>query len=259
MRIRTNYHTHHHLCGHAKGDAEAYAKEAVRHGFTVLGFSDHAPSPVYKNNARMAESDLEAYITDVNKTRRAYSGTLEIKLGLEAEYDPEGHEWLHSLKEKVEYLVLGQHYIRRDTDKHGQNFALSLSEGEAVMKYAALIEKGLASGFFDLLAHPDIYLGNYPCFDDYAQEAAHRIVEAAIQHRVPLEFNANGFRKRPDANGLPPYPRQEFFEIARRKGAQIVLSSDAHRPEDLYDESMEKALRILDQWGIVPKEKLDFI
>ena len=45
--MKTNFHTHHKLCGHAGGTAEDYVLEAVEHGFEELGFSDHAPFDKY--------------------------------------------------------------------------------------------------------------------------------------------------------------------------------------------------------------------
>ena len=39
----TNYHTHTTRCGHAEGTEEEYILTALRCGFKVLGFSDHAP------------------------------------------------------------------------------------------------------------------------------------------------------------------------------------------------------------------------
>ena len=41
--MKTNYHTHHYLCGHAKGNVEDYVLEAIKHGFTEIGISDHGP------------------------------------------------------------------------------------------------------------------------------------------------------------------------------------------------------------------------
>jgi histidinol-phosphatase (PHP family) len=42
--MRTNYHTHHGICGHAFGTAEMYIKEAIKNKVKILGFSDHSPS-----------------------------------------------------------------------------------------------------------------------------------------------------------------------------------------------------------------------
>ena len=37
--LLTNYHTHHDRCKHAKGDVEAYVKEAVKHNYAEIGMS----------------------------------------------------------------------------------------------------------------------------------------------------------------------------------------------------------------------------
>ncbi|HAH75526.1 MAG TPA: histidinol phosphate phosphatase HisJ family protein, partial [Kandleria vitulina] len=38
-----NYHTHTYRCKHAIGKEEDYIKNAIKAGYTELGFSDHAP------------------------------------------------------------------------------------------------------------------------------------------------------------------------------------------------------------------------
>ncbi len=38
-----NYHTHTSRCGHAGGSDEEYVQAAIKAGYQILGFSDHAP------------------------------------------------------------------------------------------------------------------------------------------------------------------------------------------------------------------------
>ena len=38
-----NYHTHTYRCHHAIGKEEDYILNAIKAGYTELGFSDHAP------------------------------------------------------------------------------------------------------------------------------------------------------------------------------------------------------------------------
>ena len=38
-----NFHNHTYRCGHATGTDEEYVLEAIKNGYEVMGFSDHAP------------------------------------------------------------------------------------------------------------------------------------------------------------------------------------------------------------------------
>ncbi|MBQ2467372.1 MAG: hypothetical protein II506_06345, partial [Lachnospiraceae bacterium] len=40
-----NYHTHTPRCMHAVGEEREYIEAAIKHKFSVLGFSDHVPQP----------------------------------------------------------------------------------------------------------------------------------------------------------------------------------------------------------------------
>ena len=53
--IKTNFHSHTFLCGHAGGAPIDYVIEAIKHNYTHLGISEHAPMP----NLRSTNSRLE--------------------------------------------------------------------------------------------------------------------------------------------------------------------------------------------------------
>ena len=62
-----NYHTHTYRCGHAIGSDEEYVEAAIKAGYKVLGFSDHAPySQYYHANSSMRWDQLEEYISSID-------------------------------------------------------------------------------------------------------------------------------------------------------------------------------------------------
>jgi len=252
--IKTNYHTHHELCGHAKGTAEDYVVSAIDKGFEVLGFSDHAPSDLlYNPKVRMRHSDLETYIDDVLKQKNRYKDEITVHLGLEVEYIEEDSNYYTYLKSKVDYLILGQHYVKRPDLKKIYLSAFTLKAPSDILQYAKSVEAALHSGHYSLLAHPDLYMCSYPSFDEYAKQAAHIIIDAAIATNVPLEINAQGIRKgiiTTKDGAHYKYPRKEFFEIARTKGATFMISSDVHDPDMIDDESWEAAKRFADELNL---------
>ncbi len=256
--MKHNYHTHHELCRHARGTAEDYVKEALKADMKVIGFSDHAPSRMV-NDERMSFEELETYLADIRDVKARYIGRITIHTGLEIEYLDPDYEYYRNLKEKVEYFILGQHFIPSKSAKNGLRGTIAITEGEELIQYAKSVEKALSTGLFELVAHPDIYMGDYPTFDAHAKEAAEIIAEASLTYDVPLEFNANGVRKglKAKEDGLHyRYPRKEFWDIARQKGCKILLSADAHAPTHLHDRAIRKSEALIWEWDLTIRETL---
>ena len=70
--LLTNYHTHHDRCKHAKGDVEAYVKEAVKHNYAEIGMSCHTPHKNFPQigTRRMDYSELEHILKILNELRK---------------------------------------------------------------------------------------------------------------------------------------------------------------------------------------------
>ncbi len=260
--IKTNYHTHHELCKHAVGTAEDYVKEAIKLNMNVLGFSDHAPSDViHDKRVRMSWDDLDVYLDDVIKTKAKYSDKLDIYVGLEIEsIDPNPDYYLGLLK-KVDYLILGQHYIPSITHENRLSSSFYLRDDKELILYAKSIEKAIKTGYFSLIAHPDLYMCEFPKWNEAAHEAAEIICNASVKYNVPLEFNANGIRrgKFQAKDGLRyHYPVEAFWKLAKAKNCKVILSSDCHKPTYLYDDAMKKAESLLKRLDITPIEVLPF-
>ncbi|MCK5806256.1 MAG: histidinol phosphate phosphatase, partial [Lentisphaeria bacterium] len=78
------------------------------------------------------------------------------------------------------------------------------------------------------------------------------ILEAAQDLSIPLEINGYGFRKpmRETKHGLRlQYPVREFWELASEYDVSVVVSSDAHRPCDVYA-SLDKCIELAEECGL---------
>ncbi len=262
--MKTNYHTHHKYCKHAIGVTEDYVQEALRLGFDVLGMSDHAPTETivdHADNVRMDAEDLDRYLDEVEKAKRAHKGNLTIYSGLEVEFLEPNPDYYKRLRSRTDYLILGQHYIRDESAQNSLVSSFALKKPQHVIQYAKDVEKAIESGYFSLVGHPDLYLCGYPRFDDAAKKAAHRICKAAKKHNIPLEFNANGIRRGKiltDDGVRYPYPVKAFWDIAREHNCTIMLSSDCHEPSLLYDNAVKEAEAMLKAWNLSTINRLDF-
>ncbi len=252
--MKANYHTHHYLCNHAKGNTEDYVKEAIKIGLKELGMSDHAPnSRIADRGVRMKPSDFTTYLEDIEAAQEKYKGKIKILKGVEVEYFYDHEQYYEFLREKVDYLIHGQHYISM---KKGMNDLISgfgLKTVDQINRYASYLEDAIESGYFDIMAHPDLYLNSYQEFDKYAEDVAHRICKSAKKNNIILEYNANGYRRggRITENGFSPnYPRLEFWKIVKQHDCKTIFGSDAHSPDFLYNDTVREAEEVYKNLGL---------
>ena len=114
MKINYNYHTHTRRCGHAVGTDEEYVVNAIKAGIKILGFSDHAPYKEPNPSERMNYNQYGDYVASIEHLREKYKDQIKILLGLEIEYFPSQIEDLVSYRNKMDYLILGQHMSEID-------------------------------------------------------------------------------------------------------------------------------------------------
>ena len=264
--MRTNYHTHTYFCGHARGNASDYVKEAIKHGFTLIGISDHAPNSRVKDiNVRMKPHQLDDYLKDIEVAQANYPDITVLK-GIEVEYFDDHEDYYRELRSKLDYMIHGQHYISMNNRMDNLISGFALSEKAQIYRYSDYLVKAMESNHFDILAHPDLYMCGYVDFDEHAAEVAHIICKKAKETNTVLEYNANGYRRgmhHSPQGVVKKYPRDEFWKIARTYDIKVVISSDCHKPDLLHDETLEIAeedahnlgLQIIDKIELKNKKK----
>lgn len=243
--MKANYHTHTHFCGHAKGNAIDYAKEAIKHNFKVLGISDHAPNDkVNDYYVRMKEARFEDYLHDIEQAQNQTKGLLTIYKGIEVEYFHLHEPYYDKLQEHLDYMIHGQHYITKGSNLKHLISSFALSTKEEINIYADFMILAIKSKRFLFHAHPDLYMCGYKTWDQNAEEVAHRILKVAKEHDAIFEYNANGYRRgvvQTDLGLQALYPRKEFWDLVSKYKIKTILSSDCHHPELLYDDTIREA------------------
>lgn len=130
--MKANYHTHTVRCKHARGEDKAYVEAALRAGFDLLGFSDHAPWPFARGYVSGIRMDLRNWAAMCNPPAAGGSicGSDHILLGLECEYFPRYHDHVRWLRDQgLDYLILGQHSADSEEDTPYTNQVSRTSEG----------------------------------------------------------------------------------------------------------------------------------
>lgn len=232
-----DYHTHTFRCKHARGDVEDYAKIAVSNRYEVLGISDHTPLPDSRYQAsRMEMDDLEGYVEVFHRAQKTYP-QLKMLLGLECEYLKDYHGFYKDEilgRYGMDYLILGQHFFR----SRGEMFFIYQGPGgkEELKAYADYLVKGMESGLFAFVAHPDVFGVFYELWDEETKACSRYIIEAAQALKIPLEINGYGFRKGERAYKNVTryqYPLTPFWEMVSHYDVEVVINADAHKPEDV--------------------------
>lgn len=231
-----NYHTHTFRCGHAAPDDERiYVENAIKAGFTDMGFADHCPMPLPKGytqeqcskvlGVRMKLDETEQYVNTLLRLREEYKNDINIHIGFEVEYIPESFELFLEYIEQypIEYLILGQHFNGLLNDCHW--FGRKTSDENILKQYVDLVCEGMKTGKFTYLCHPDL-CWYYGFIEIYEREMT-RLINCANEHKIPLEINFYGMQQ------LRNYPTLQFWQLANRMGCDVVLGSDAHFPENV--------------------------
>lgn len=250
--MKANYHTHTPRCGHAEGTDEQYVLAAVDAGYDTLGFSDHVPYP-YKSgftnpHVRMTMDKLPGYVRSVRALEEKYAGKIRILAGFECEYFPEYMGWMADMKaeNKLDYLILGNHYEL--TDEGGIYYG-HCKTGAQLARYVDNTIKGMETGLFAYLAHPDLFMRAYGKFDDNCRAAARDLAAACKAMNLPMEYNVHD-RFIAYLTNRVSYPHPEFFDIAAQEGVKIIIGVDAHEPAELSNPAQwDRAIEELERFG----------
>lgn len=242
-----NFHTHTKRCGHAEGTDEEYILNAIENGIEYLGFSDHSPYRYpdgFEAHYRVPLTGGKDYIRELNELREKYKDKIDIKIGFEMEYYPEHFdEMLKTAKDLgAEYLILGQHFIPAE-HPNGFHTCKNAPDPKLLEEYVNCVIKGIESGVFTYVAHPDMI--DYKEDEDFFCQQMKKICIASKKYNVPVEINFNGIRCERH------YPNELFWKIAGEEGCPVTFGSDAHNPKHTFDgESLEKAKQLVEKYNL---------
>lgn len=245
-----NYHTHTRWCRHGEGEIEDFIEEALRHGLEEIAITEHVPHADNIDKKRMQFEEFPAYNKALDDAVSSYRGRIRVIKGMECEYYPEEMDWYRELRERYGYqiMILGQH-------KCGENreYDSFRRKGPRELRlYGEAVCRGLETGFFTFLAHPDVALNQYtPIWDETSEKVMRDIFQICQDRKVPVEINANGFRQ-----GLA-YPNPHALELSKEYRLTYLINADAHEPQYLVEPVLQLE-RYAASLGISVTPVLDF-
>jgi histidinol-phosphatase (PHP family) len=223
------------------------AEAAHASGFSVLGFSAHAPLP-FRTDWNMDEESIPGYAEAVHRLKREYSGRMEILLGYEMDFLPGERVPRSAFWDAVErdFAIGSVHYLRAPdgglfTVDDSRELLLSVLSGayagdmkRLCLEYWSAVGRMVAEGGFDIVGHIDLVKKNNAgasLFDEsqaWYRDAAMECVDAVARSGLVVEVNTGGI-----ARGKIDdcYPSVWILEEMRRRGVRVTIDSDAHAPE----------------------------
>jgi len=248
-----NYHTHTYRCKHATGEVVNYANAAIKQGITVLGITDHTPLPDNRwLGIRMAIDELPNYVNAIAQAQAKYP-QLTILIGAECEYATEYHSfYLEELlgEWNFDYLILGPHFFPYQGEWLASHSDILCKE--TLKAYTNYLIQSMESGLFAFVAHPDLFGITYEEWDQHTEACSREILQAAETLNIPLEINGYGLRKpyiHTKSGTRPMYPWLPFWELAQDYDIEVIVNSDAHRPEDV-GANIDDGLAIAKQFNL---------
>lgn len=252
-----NFHNHTFRCAHASGDDEDYVLEAIKNGYSTIGFSDHAPyifPKGHKSGFRIQNDMAQDYVESIRSLKEKYKGIIDIKLGFEVEYYPDLFEKeLEYLKGfEYDYLILGQHFTDNEYEDYAKYSGHETDSVAILDKYISQVILGAKRGCFSYVAHPDLI--NFTGENEiYKKKIAH-LITRLNEMGTPIELNFLGFTAGRN------YPNEDFWKIASKVGNEAIIGLDAHSPDVYSDkENLALANAYLEKLEIKPKESIELI
>ena len=255
MKTLSNFHTHTVFCD-GKNTPEEMVQEAIRLGCPSIGFSGHSNTP-FDPGYCMDEAREAAYRQEVLRLQKAYEGRIRIYLGIEQDYYSAPADPVYSYKiGSVHYVKKNGRYLSiDDTPELFREGVEALYGGD----YYALCEDYYALeadvihrtgcqivGHFDLVTKFNekcrFFDENHPRY----VAAAEKALCALLEQNALLEINTGAMSRGWKGE---PYPSRSLLQLLGSKGARVILSSDAHRKEDLLY-GLSQAADLAESYGI---------
>ena len=244
-------------------NVERYRAVASERGIAELGVSEHVyrfeqaldvwQHPFWREQAR---DDLDEYCEFVRERT-------DLRLGIEADFVPGTEDRMANLLDArdFDYVVGSVHFLRDESIDMDDYSVWDRASGpeEVWRRYFETLGEAARSGLFDVLAHPDLVKiwspahpargevggSNHPRPEGDPRRYYELALDGIAESGIAVEVSTAGLRK--PAREL--YPAPAFLQMCLEAGAQVALSSDAHRSQEVGAD-YGQALELLAELGV---------
>lgn len=266
-KVKTDYHVHPNYSIDASPAAiKDYCYKALDLGLAEICFTTHLeldPERRDKGNFVMVNGEkrpachfnwLDSYFAEITRMQAELkSSPLAVKAGLEIGYCPGVEKEIERIVHDYPFdFILGAihclEHISISSQKESPSYFGSRTAAQVRDEYFGLLSEAVKTGFFDCIAHVDLYR-RYGL--NYLGLAVHTLHRGAIEpvfaemsrRGMGLEINTSSRRR-----GLKEFhPSKEILKLAVKSGIRVfTVGSDAHAPDEL-GQGIAEALAMLDE------------
>jgi histidinol-phosphatase (PHP family) len=226
-----------------------YHLHVIAHGdrpMTVENILEYLEVAKARGLKQMGITEHDRYLEDIDlyafqEAREEYQ-EVELRLGIEIDFVPGAEERMERDANALpyDYVIGSVHRVQGEEVDHPDHREIyeKLEPYELYERYYANVREAALSGRFEILGHPDLIkiFRTYP--DQDITPMLEETADAVAESGVVVDVNAAGLRK-PIGE---VYPSRQLLEMLHRRGVPIILSSDAHAPDQValgYDKSLK--------------------
>ena len=245
-----NLHTHTTYCD-GKQSAEDMIVAAIGKGGGSVGFSEHS-FVHFDLDYSMPLAETPMYMAEIKMLREKYRDQIDVFLGLEADY------FTDEIPEDLDYLIGSVHHIQKNgehitvdatperleaaRDKHfGGDFYTLVEAYFETISDITVKTKANIIGHFDLIRKHNedgrLFDETHPRFIKSATDAMDQI----LKNCSLFEINTGAMFR---MGKKEQYPSTPLLKELKKRGGEILFTSDSHCTESLYykfDEMQELA------------------
>lgn len=242
MKKGCDLHTHTNFSDGTASVAEM-ARAAADMGLETLGISEHSPMP-WPNDWAIDEARYPQWNDEIDKVRAEMDGRLTLLRGIEL-------DWCSTIgTDGFDYVIGSTHELMLGADKSVHR---SVDESEKTMLrtvreffhgdfyaytkfYYETLTRWCTRPVIDILGHVDIvakfneggkwFDENDPRYLRSAEDAIDALCSAGFIFEMNSGAVSRGYR-------ITPYPALPLLRMILDRGGHILLSSDAHAPENI--------------------------
>lgn len=255
-----NLHTHTHFCD-GKANPEEYVQQAIKDDVFSLGFSSHAPLP-FASKWCMKKEDVQNYLQAITSVQQG-SPLFQIYAGMEIDYIPNTiapADFQHLLDYTIGSIHFVEHFedgVRWEIDGPHHFFMEGFEKifksniKETIARYFELTREMVNQSPPDIIGHLDkIKIQNidnklFNENDQWYKEQLFQTIDVIAEAGCIVEVNTRGIYQK---KSLTTYPGPIALQYILEKKLPILISSDAHHPDDLINQFQETA-DLLSQLG----------
>ena len=241
-------HSHNFFCD-GSDHPEIYLHKAVNLNFTQYGFSSHAPLK-YATKWAMPIEKLDEYNDFINSLKEKYKDKITVLKSLEMDYVPDDSYDFEFFNQKLslDYMIGSIHLVKNplngmiwfiDGPQSGFDRGIEkVFNGDvqaAITQYFQQSIDMIKLHKPDIIGHMDKVLMNnadrhFTSDDAWYRKEITALLECIKEHNTIIEINTRGLYQ---GRWKDTYPGKYLWSAIKEMDIPIVMSSDAHKPQDI--------------------------